>query len=87
MAKRSRAVSEVGILLRRPNIPRTITHGALINCADNSGAQILKVIQVVGLKGRLRRQPAAGVGDLVTVTVKKGNIELRKKIMYAIIIR
>jgi len=87
MAKRSRAVSEVGILLRRPNVPRTINHGALINCADNSGAQILKVVQVVGLKGRLRRQPAAGVGDLVTVTVKKGNIELRKKIMHAVIIR
>jgi large subunit ribosomal protein L14 len=87
MAKRSRAVSEVGILLRKPDIPRTISHGALISCADNSGAQVLKVIQVVGLKGRLRRQPAAGVGDLVTVTVKKGNIELRKKVMHAVIIR
>jgi len=60
MAKRSRAVSEVGILLRKPDVPRTISHGALISCADNSGAQVLKVIQVVGFKGRLRRQPAAG---------------------------
>lgn len=31
MAKRSRAVSEVGILLRKPDVPRTISHGALIS--------------------------------------------------------
>lgn len=87
MAKRSRAVAEVGVLLRRPDIPRTIMKGAYISCADNSGAQVLKVVQVMGLKGRLRRQPAAGVGDLVAVTVKKGSLELRKKVMHAVIIR
>lgn len=87
MSKRSRAVAEVGVLLRRPNIPRTINKGAHVFCADNTGAQILRVIQVIGLKQRLRRQPAAGVGDLVAVTVKKGPIDLRKKVMHAVIIR
>lgn len=87
MSKRSRAVAEVGVLLRRPNIPRTINKGAYVVCADNTGAQVLKVIQVIGLKQRLRRQPAAGVGDLVAVTVKKGPIDLRKKVMHAVIIR
>lgn len=87
MAKRSRAVAAVGILERRPNIPRTINVGSEIPCADNSGAQILKVIQVHGIKTRLRRHPCAGVGDLVSVTVKKGPIDLRKKVMHAVIIR
>ncbi|MCS7142954.1 MAG: 50S ribosomal protein L14 [Aigarchaeota archaeon] len=87
MSKRSRAVAEVGTLLRVPDVPRTITKGAYIHCSDNSGAQELRVIQVLGFKQRLRRQPAAGVGDLVAVTVKKGNAELRGKPMHAIIIR
>jgi large subunit ribosomal protein L14 len=87
VARRSRAVAEVGLLLTKPNIPRTINVGSYVNCTDNSGAQILKIIQVMGLKMRLRRQPAACVGDLVAVTVKKGDIELRKKVMYAVIVR
>ncbi len=87
MAKRSRAVAAVGILERRPNIPRTINVGSEIRCADNSGAQLLKIIQVHGLKTRLRRHPSAGVGDLVSVTVKKGPIDLRKKVLHAVIVR
>jgi len=87
VSKRSRAVSEVGVLLRRPNIPRTINHGARLVCADNTGAQVLEVIQVIGSKQRLRRQPAAGVGGLVAGTVKKGPLDLRKKVVHAVIIR
>lgn len=87
MARRSRAVAEVGLLLVKPNIPRTINVGSYVNCTDNSGAQILKVVNVIGVKQRLRRQPAACVGDLVAVTVKKGDVELRKKVLYAVIVR
>ncbi|MEM2032862.1 MAG: 50S ribosomal protein L14, partial [Candidatus Caldarchaeum sp.] len=87
MAKRTRAVAAVGVLERRPNIPRTIVPGSLITCADNSGAQILKIIQVHGVSTRLRRVPAAAVGDKVSVTVKKGSADLRKKPMHAIVIR
>lgn len=87
MSKRSRAVAAVGILERRPNIPRTINVGSIVPCADNSGAQLLKIIQVHGIKTRRRQHPCAGVGDLVSVTVKKGPIDLRKKPMHAVIIR
>ncbi|MCS7125324.1 MAG: 50S ribosomal protein L14 [Aigarchaeota archaeon] len=87
MSKKSRAVAAVGILERRPNIPRTINVGSEILCADNSGAQILKIVQVHGVKTRLRQHPSAGIGDLVSVTVKKGPIDLRKKVMHAVIIR
>jgi large subunit ribosomal protein L23e len=53
--------------------------GAVMNCADNSGAKNLYIIAVCGIKGRLNRLPAAGVGDMVLATVKKGKPDLRKK--------
>ncbi|CAO2587487.1 60S ribosomal protein L23 [Lemmus lemmus] len=49
--------------------------GAVINCADNTGAKNLYIISVKGIKGRLNRLPAAGVGDMVMATVKKGKPE------------
>ena len=69
---------------------------AVMNCADNTGAKSLYVIAVAvslqiifndlilsfqGIKGRLNRLPAAGSGDLVMASVKKGKPELRKKVI------
>lgn len=61
--------------------------GAVINCADNTGAKNLYIIAVKGIKGRLNRLPASGCGDMVLATVKKGKPELRKKVMPAVVIR
>ncbi|KTW28312.1 60S ribosomal protein L23 [Pneumocystis jirovecii RU7] len=61
--------------------------GAIINCADNSGAKSLYIISVKGTGARLNRLPASSVGDMVLVTVKKGKPELRKKVMPAVIVR
>ncbi len=61
--------------------------GTRLKVADNSGAKEVMVIGVPGLKTRLRRIPFATVGDLVVVTVKKGNTELVGQIMHAVIIR
>ncbi|VVT47422.1 60S ribosomal protein uL14 [Magnusiomyces paraingens] len=61
--------------------------GAVINCCDNSGARNLSIIAVKGFGARLNRLPAAGVGDMVMATVKKGKPELRKKVMPAIVVR
>merc|ERR1712210_29806 len=60
---------------------------AVMNCADNTGAKSLYVIAVVGIKGRLNRLPAAGSGDLVMASVKKGKPELRKKVHPAVVVR
>lgn len=43
------------------------------------GGKNLFVISVYGIKGRLNRMPAAGSGDMIIATVKKGKPELRKK--------
>ena len=61
--------------------------GAVMNCADNTGARNLYVIAVKGIHGRLNRLPAGCVGDIVLATVKRGKPELRKKVMPAIIVR
>ncbi|RHY32629.1 hypothetical protein DYB32_002390 [Aphanomyces invadans] len=60
---------------------------AVLNCADNSGGKALMIIAVCGIKGRLNRLPAAGVGDMCLCSVKKGKPELRKKVMPAVVIR
>jgi len=39
--------------------------GAVINCADNTGAKNLFVISVKGFGARLNRLPAACVGDMI----------------------
>ncbi|KAI9801934.1 MAG: hypothetical protein M1833_002249 [Piccolia ochrophora] len=61
--------------------------GAVMNCCDNSGARNLYIISVKGIGARLNRLPAAGVGDMVMATVKKGKPELRKKVMPAVVVR
>jgi large subunit ribosomal protein L23e len=61
--------------------------GAVVNCADNTGAKSLMIISVYGIKGRLNKLPSATVGDLVMASCKKGKPELRKKVHPAVIVR
>ncbi|MFQ5711076.1 MAG: 50S ribosomal protein L14 [Candidatus Geothermarchaeales archaeon] len=75
------------IYMRRPKITRSVPVEAVISCADNTGAKKLKVVQVLGYKGRLRRIPAACVGDHIKVVVIKGPFKLRKQVLDAILVR
>lgn len=85
--RRSRAVSAKGIIEYRLSGARGLPHGANLICADNSGARVLEIVQVHKYGGRLRRVPSANVGDLVTVSVKRGTPTLRKQMFLAIVIR
>ena len=87
MGAKTRAVSAKGVEEFKPYITRAIPVYTQLFCADNTGAKIIQVIQVTKYKGRLSRMPAASVGDLVTVVVKKGPSELKKQIFGAVIIR
>lgn len=53
--------------------------GAVLNCADNSGAKSIFLIGPYGFGSHLNRLPDAGVGDMIMASVKKGKPELRKK--------
>lgn len=69
------------------NITRALPVGATLNCADNTGARELEIIAVKGYKGVRRRLPAAGVGDMIVVSVKKGTVDMRREVINAVIIR
>ncbi|CAD7702374.1 unnamed protein product [Ostreobium quekettii] len=61
--------------------------GAVLNCADNTGAKNLYIISVVGWGAKLNRLPSAACGDMVMATVKKGKPDLRKKVLPAVVVR
>jgi len=71
----------------KARVTKAIPVGSYINCADNTGAKILQVISIRGYKGVRRRYPSAGVGDMVKVTVKEGDIKIRNQVFDAVIIR
>lgn len=68
-------------------LTRGLPVGARITVADNSGARIVELISVKGHQTRLRRIPAAKIGDMVICSVKKGSPKLRRQIVHAIVIR
>ncbi len=84
---KSRAVSAKGVIEYRPHLAKGLQVGSIINCADNTGARSLRIVNIVGYKGRLRRVPSASVGDRILVSVRKGNPTLRKQVLPAIIVR
>jgi len=84
---RARAFVARGMIGQRPKISRGLPAGAVVKCTDNSGAKELRVIQVIGYKGRLRRVPAAAIGDMVVVSVRKGTPDMRRKIFRAVVVR
>ncbi|KAJ3600225.1 hypothetical protein NHX12_031211 [Muraenolepis orangiensis] len=45
------------------------------------GAKNLYIISVKGIKGRLNRLPAAGVGDMVMATVRKASQNSEKRVL------
>ena len=71
----------------KASVTKGIQVGSYIKCADNTGAKILKVIAVVGYKGRRRRRASAGVGDMIVCSVKEGDVKIRKQVVKAVVIR
>ena len=74
-------------ILPRRKISGGLTIGSMVNCADNTGARRLKIIQMIGYKGRRRRLPNVGIGDLVMVSCREGTPEMRRQLFNAVIVR
>jgi large subunit ribosomal protein L14 len=66
---------------------RGLPVGARINCVDNTGAKVVAIVTVPKYHGTKRRYPSAGIGDLIVVSVKKGKPEMRRQLLYAVIVR
>jgi len=71
----------------KASMTRGIPVGATLATCNNSGAKVIRVFTVVGLTTRKGRLPAAGVGDLVMASVKKGRPDMRKQVVFAVIVR
>lgn len=84
---KQRALTAKGMLGHGPKLSKGLPVTSILRCTDNTGARRLRLIQVLGYKGRLRRYPSATVGDKVTVSVRQGTPDMRKKIFQAVIVR
>ncbi len=66
---------------------KAIQPGSVLKCADNSGANLLEVIAVMGYKGKRRAKPTGGIADLVVCRVKSGNEKVRHQVFKTVIVR
>ncbi|PLW80269.1 50S ribosomal protein L14 [Candidatus Woesearchaeota archaeon] len=71
----------------KSNVTRALPVGAYMETCDNSGAKVVKITAVKRHKTVKGRLPAAGVGDMVQVAVKKGKPDIRKTVQFAVIVR
>ena len=69
------------------SITRALNVGTVLSTSDNSGAKIVQIISVKNNKTRKSRIQSAGIGDLVTVAVKKGAPGMKKEIFSAVVVR
>ena len=71
----------------KARIPRALPLGAYVETCDNRGAKVIKIFSVLGHKTKKGKSPAAAIGDLVMAAVKRGKPEMRKQVVFAIIVR
>ena len=68
-------------------VTKTLIPGSVLTCADNSGADELRIVGKLGKGGRHGGLAASGVGDVVVASVIKGTPTYLKKPVKVIIIR
>lgn len=68
-------------------VTKALPQGSRVKTCDNSGAKVLKIFSVKRHKTVKGRNPAAGVGDLVMASVVKGRPDMRKTVVWAVIVR
>ena len=71
----------------KARITKAINVGSQVETCDNSGAKVIKVFTVMGSKTVKGRLSAAGVSDLVMASVRRGRPDMRKQVVYAVIVR
>ncbi len=75
------------MLALKARATRALPVGAKVATCDNSGAKVLNIFTVVGLQTVSGRKPEAAIGDLVMANVVKGRPDMRKQVVYAVIVR
>jgi large subunit ribosomal protein L14 len=71
----------------KARITKGLCHGSEVATCDNSGAKIIRIISFIGSKTVKGRKPQGGISDLILASVRKGAPDMRKQVVYAIIVR
>jgi len=71
----------------KANMTKAINVGSLVETCDNSGAKVVKIFTVIGSRTTKGKLPAAGISDLVMVSVRRGRPDMRKQVFYAVLVR
>lgn len=71
----------------KANITDGLQKGSYVDACDNSGAKVLKIFGIKRSKTVKGRNPGAGVADLVLASVVKGRPDMRKQVVFAVIVR
>tara|TARA_B100000315_G_scaffold235225_1_gene249972 strand:- start:547 stop:948 length:402 start_codon:yes stop_codon:yes gene_type:complete len=71
----------------KSRITKALPIGSEIETCDNSGAKVIKIVTIMGSKTTKGRVPAGGVADLVMASVRRGRPDMRKQVVYAVIVR
>lgn len=66
---------------------RGLNVGSIVEACDNSGARIVKIVSVLRSHTKKRRQTPARIGDLVRVSVRKGDPKMKGEVFEAVIVR
>lgn len=68
-------------------VTRGIPFGAVVSTCDNSGAKSVRIFAVKEHQTVKGRNQAAGVGHLVLASVKRGRPDMRKQVVFGVIVR
>jgi large subunit ribosomal protein L14 len=71
----------------KSRVTKGLQKGSRLETCDNSGAKILKIFAIKRSKTVHGRNPEGGVGDLVMASVIKGRPDMRKQVVFAVIVR
>lgn len=71
----------------KSRVTKALPVGCRIETCDNSGAKIIRIFTVVGSKTVKGRISSCGVGDLVMGSVLSGRPDIRKQVVFAVVVR
>ena len=71
----------------KSRITKALSIGSEVETCDNSGAKVLRIVTIMGGKTTKGRVPAGGVADMVMASVRRGRPDMRKQVVFAVIVR
>lgn len=71
----------------KSNITKALQVESEVPVDGNSGAKKLKVISKESQNARRRRRPGIGIGEAFKASVIEGNVEMRREVVRAVLIR